>query len=186
MADNMIWSQITRDTSGKVHASKNTSSTTDKSNISSTSGTGTKEGNATLDVNEFLNLLVTQMKYQDPLEPTDNTQYVAQMAVFTQVEATTQMQAKTEEQMASNLVGTEVMMKTDQNADGYIVGKVEYWKKLEGKSYLGINSKLYDLSDLDTVMDDEYYKKYSAINGDSTVKKPTGIQATVDNTSDEV
>lgn len=35
---------------------------------------------------DFLNLLVTQMKYQDPMEPTDNTEYVAQLAQFSQLE----------------------------------------------------------------------------------------------------
>ena len=35
---------------------------------------------------DFLLLLVTQMKYQDPLEPTSNTEYVAQLAQFTELE----------------------------------------------------------------------------------------------------
>ena len=35
-----------------------------------------------LDKDAFLQLLVAQMKYQDPLEPTDNTQYVSQLASF--------------------------------------------------------------------------------------------------------
>ena len=43
----------------------------------------TKKNNTDLDVNDFLQLLVAQMQYQDPLEPTDNTQYIAQMATFT-------------------------------------------------------------------------------------------------------
>ncbi|MBQ4282517.1 MAG: flagellar hook capping protein, partial [Lachnospira sp.] len=58
---------------------------------------------STLDVNDFLQLLVTQMQYQDPLQPTDNTQYIAQMATFTQVEATAQMNNSVEQQMASEL-----------------------------------------------------------------------------------
>ena len=53
-------------------------------NISST--TKNDKSNSSLDVNDFLQLLVAQMQYQDPLEPTDNTQYIAQMATFTQVE----------------------------------------------------------------------------------------------------
>ena len=36
----------------------------------------------------FLQLLVAEMKYQDPLEPTTNTEYVSELASFTQVEAT--------------------------------------------------------------------------------------------------
>ena len=48
-------------------------------------------------------------------------------------------------------------MKTNDNADGVISGKVDYWEKIDGKLYLGIDKKLYDLDDLDTVLDDSYY-----------------------------
>ena len=34
----------------------------------------------------FLNLLVAQMRNQDPLNPTDGSQFVAQLAQFTQLE----------------------------------------------------------------------------------------------------
>ena len=35
---------------------------------------------------QFLNLLVTELKYQDPLQPMDNTQYVSQLATFSELE----------------------------------------------------------------------------------------------------
>lgn len=162
--DGIVWSKI--DTNGNAST---TTTSTQSSKLSSTKGSDSAESKSTLDVNEFLKLLVTQMQCQDPLEPTDNTQYIAQMAVFTQVEATTQMQQKTEEQMAAGLVGTEVMMKTDLTKEGYVVGKVDYWQKVSNKIYLGIGDKMYDLDDLDTVMDEEYYKKY--INQDSSTDK---------------
>ncbi len=115
---------------------------------------------STLDVNDFLQLLVAQMQYQDPLEPTDNTQYIAQMATFTQVEATAQMNNSVEQQMASELVGKSVIMATDMTSDGFVSGKVDYWETIDGVVYLGINNKLYDIADLDTVMDQDYYDKF--------------------------
>ncbi len=115
---------------------------------------------STLDVNDFLQLLVAQMQYQDPLQPTDNTQYIAQMATFTQVEATAQMNNSVEQQMASELVGKSVIMATDMTSDGFISGKVDYWETIDGVVYLGINNKLYDIADLDTVMDQDYYDKF--------------------------
>jgi flagellar basal-body rod modification protein FlgD len=39
-----------------------------------------------LDKDAFLKLMMTQLQYQDPLDPMDNTQYIAQMAQFSSVE----------------------------------------------------------------------------------------------------
>ena len=129
-------------------------------NISSVKNKKDFKKASTLDVNDFLQLLVAQMQYQDPLEPTDNTQYIAQMATFTQVEATTQMGQKVGQQMASALVGKMVIMETDQNSDGMVAGKVDYWETINNTVYLGIDGKLYDIADLDTVMDEDYFKNF--------------------------
>ena len=47
------------------------------------------QSNATKDM--FLKLLVAQIKNQDPLNPADGTQFVAQLAQFTQLEQTLSM-----------------------------------------------------------------------------------------------
>lgn len=158
----MIWSDVT--TSNGM-ATSNTESTT----ISSTSNKAKKTSdNNTLDVDDFLQLLVTEMQYQDPLEPTDNSDYIAQMATFTQVEATKEMLDTVSRQTASSLVGKTVIMTTDLNKDGYVAGKVDYWEVISGTIYLGIDGKLYDIADLDTVMDEEYYKKWDNIENGTT------------------
>ena len=56
--------------------------------------TGTAVGTAaanTLNQSDFLKLLTAQMKNQDPFDPVDNTQMVAQMAQFSSLSATTEM-----------------------------------------------------------------------------------------------
>ncbi len=43
-------------------------------------------GSATVDYNQFLKLLVAELKSQDPTSPTDPTQYMSQLASFSSVE----------------------------------------------------------------------------------------------------
>lgn len=47
----------------------------------------TNSGTSTLGKDAFLQLLVTQMKNQNPLDPQDNTQFVAQLAQFSSLES---------------------------------------------------------------------------------------------------
>lgn len=51
-----------------------------------------KDGN-NLGKNAFLELLTTQLQYQDPLNPMDNTQFISQMAQFTSLEQMENMNA---------------------------------------------------------------------------------------------
>ena len=45
--------------------------------------------NSALDKDAFLKLMVTQLKYQDPLDPQDNSEYVAELAQFSALEQMT-------------------------------------------------------------------------------------------------
>jgi flagellar basal-body rod modification protein FlgD len=67
---------------------------TDTKQQSSTSKTGleqqstdtTKKPKKEVDTNTFMTLLVAQLKNQDPLQPQDGTQFVAQLAQFNSLE----------------------------------------------------------------------------------------------------
>ena len=125
---------------------------------SATSSSKEKTNN-NLDKEDFLNLLVAQMKYQDPLEPQSNTEYVAQLATFTQVEATENMVNTTENMQGSNLVGKTVIMRPTNSVTGEtsdVMGVVDYMMKEGSNVYLSINGALYNLDDLYTVADTEY------------------------------
>ncbi len=115
-----------------------------------------------MDKDAFLQLLVAQMQYQDPLEPTSNTEYIAQYAQFSQVEQIQNMAASTDLARASSLVGEHVYIKTTNShgSTDYKYGKVDYVVYENGKAYLSIEESLYSLDDLDTVVDKEYKNAY--------------------------
>ncbi|MDE6641476.1 MAG: flagellar hook capping protein [Acetatifactor sp.] len=115
-----------------------------------------------MDKDAFLQLLVAQMQYQDPLEPTSNTEYISQYAQFSQVEQMQNMAASTDLSRASSLVGEYVYIKTtnSQGNTDYVYGKVDYVVYENNKAYLSIEESLYSLDDLDTVVDKTYKDAY--------------------------
>jgi flagellar basal-body rod modification protein FlgD len=54
-------------------------------------GTANNTGKSELGQDAFLKLLVAQLRYQDPSNPADGTQFMAQTAQFTQVEKLSQL-----------------------------------------------------------------------------------------------
>lgn len=53
---------------------------------------------------EFLKLLTYQLKEQNPLDPTDNSEFAAQLAQFSQLEQLTDIRAALENQIQTNLL----------------------------------------------------------------------------------
>jgi len=113
-----------------------------------------------LDKEAFLQLLVAQMKYQDPLEPTDNTEYISQLANFSSLEqmqnmndSLKNMSLASDLQRASNLVGNYATV----NVQGsQVTGKVDSVEYKDGTAYLKINGNSYPLSDLAESIDSSY------------------------------
>ena len=124
---------------------------------SQTSVSKAAKSSSGMDKEAFLQLLVAQMKYQDPLEPTSNTEYIAQYAQFSQVEQMQNMSNSMDLQRASSLVGKEVYIKTTK----LVQGKVDYVSYENNKAYLYINEKKYSIDDLDSVVDTDYLNAYN-------------------------
>lgn len=94
------------------------------SGTTKTSATSSATGNQTLGKDAFLQLLVTQMQHQNPLDPQDNSEFVAQLAQFSSLEgitslndsvsAITSAMASSQALQASSLVGRSVIVQNDK------------------------------------------------------------------------
>lgn len=136
------------------------------SQVTKTTETGNTrtENSASLDKDAFLQLLVAQMKYQDPLEPTDNTEYVSQLATFSELEEMQNLSASMDTQRASSLVGHYVTVKDKSESTGEVSlvgGKVDYVTIEGGKAYLNISGNKYSIDELDSVVDNDYLNAYT-------------------------
>jgi len=95
---------------------------------SATSSAATTASNkAALDYDTFLTLLVQQMKNQDPTEPMDATEQIAQLATFSQVEQTIQTNTNLESLLQSSTLNQagSIIGRTITSADETVSGVVE-------------------------------------------------------------
>lgn len=118
-----------------------------------------------LDKDAFLSLLVTQMQYQDPLSPMDNTEYLAQLAQYSSLEQMTNVASKlgdvyslVENIDSSVLVGqlSSMIGKNIQwSADGktFYEGKVSGVSVTDGKTSVLATVKGPDGTDMSTKVD---------------------------------
>jgi flagellar basal-body rod modification protein FlgD len=80
----------------------------------------------------FLKLLVAQMRYQDPSNPVDSTQMIAQTATFTQVEKLEQL---------ATLSATSLVLQ-EQATAGAMVGRQVTYTDTNGESVSGLVSSV--------------------------------------------
>jgi flagellar basal-body rod modification protein FlgD len=121
---------------------------TDSSYLNTTNGiannelkktqTKTTKANDSLGKDDFLQLLVKQMQYQDPLDPQDNSAYVAQLAQFSSLEQMTNLNTSMSSSQANSLVGRYVGWTDDKN--NTYAGTVTSVKYTNGEAKLVINN----------------------------------------------
>lgn len=106
----------------------------------------------------FLQLLVCQMQNQDPLEPQTDTEFVSQLATFSQLEQLQNLTSSYETSQAFSLVGKNVILETKDNNDKsvYVSGPVDFINVTGKNTKLSVNGNLYDMSQLYSVVDEMY------------------------------
>ncbi|UHS55658.1 flagellar hook assembly protein FlgD [Agrobacterium vaccinii] len=103
-----------------------TGTTAPASTASTTSGSKTDGAKASLDYDNFLQLLIAQMKNQDPTDPMDASEQVAQLATFSQVEQSIKMNTNLESLLSVNTLSnaSSYIGKTLTSADEKTTGVV--------------------------------------------------------------
>lgn len=122
------------------------------------SATTTKTAGGNLGKDEFLQLLVCQMKNQDPLEPEKDTDFIAQLAQFSSLEQMQNLNETALNSQAFGLVGKSVVIQTT-SANGSVTevsGVVDYITMKNGEANLSVDGKLYSIEDLVEVKDSYY------------------------------
>lgn len=101
------------------------SSTASAAAVQGASSTPAKAG-PTVDYNAFLQLLIAQMKNQDPTNPTDPTQFMSQLASFSAVEQAMQTNAKLDAMLTTSALSQaeSLIGRTVTSGDGLVSGKV--------------------------------------------------------------
>ncbi len=110
------------------------------------------------DKDAFMQILVAQMKYQDPLEPTSNTEYISQYATFSQVEQLSNMANAMSLSRASEMVGkTVTISQTNENGTtSEIQGVVDFVTYSGNKAYVNVNGVAYDVENVTSILDSKY------------------------------
>lgn len=102
------------------------SAVTQTSASTSANASGTSKASIALDPNQFLSLLVAELKYQDPTKPMDTTQLVQQMSSLSQVEQAAQSNTKLASILDQLAVGQASLVgRTITSADGSSSGVVQ-------------------------------------------------------------
>ena len=118
----------------------------DTSAVSNVASANSKtENKNSLDKDAFLKLLVTQMQYQDPMEPTSNTEYMSQMAQFSSVEQMQNLTSTITSGQTMSLTGQYVILNVPDavgNID-QVSGLVDYVTVQDGKTYFHIGDDYY-------------------------------------------
>ena len=98
---------------------------------------------------DFLKILVAQMSHQDPLEPTSNTEFIAQMAQFSLLDSFQTLSSDFVKSQAYSMIGQYVYV---QNGSDLIRGKVDGVVSENGVNYLMIGGEAYNASQVVGVM----------------------------------
>ncbi len=105
----------------------------------------------------FLNLLVKQLQYQDPLNPMENKDFLAQMAQFSALEQMQNLNSSASMSQGYALLGKTILgvsVHPDTLEQTYVEGVVSAVTNQSGKVYLDVGGKDVALDKVEAVLPD--------------------------------
>ncbi len=107
-----------------------------------------KSSAASMNIQDFLNLLVAQLANQDVMNPVNDTEFVSQMAQFTSLQAMEQLNQLSTMQYGASLIGKTVIVAKYDETGKYVQdeGLIERVNFSGDEITLTINGSAYPLS----------------------------------------
>lgn len=128
-----------------------TISTTSNAMLISPNYSDYENPNASLGEDEFLELLITQLQNQDPLEPMDTKEMTSQLTEFSTLEQMEMMNSNLSSMNSFSTLGKDVTYLLKDTSTGLTTeetGTVESIKVSDGTSYLEVNDSFIELGDV--------------------------------------
>lgn len=123
-----------------------------------------------LGINDFMNMLVAQLSNQDVMNPSQDTEFITQMAQFTSLKAMQSIADLSQTQYAASIVGKNVIVAAYDKSGQFTqdTGSVDRVKFVDGRSVLTVNGVDYELSSVMEVLSDSESTKLSGDTGAET------------------
>lgn len=121
---------------------------------------------------DFLRLLITQLTHQDPMNPVDDKEFIAQMAQFSTLEQMQNMSSDFSQIKAFSMIGKTVtasIIDKGTNAKQLVEGVVDSVTIENGKSILSVNGKDVPVDSVISVEGERI------IHNDEDISKYTGL-----------
>lgn len=134
-----------------------TVSTVNSANSTSSSTTSTSsKDNATLDFEEFVQILAAELKNQDPDNSASGTEYVSQLAQISSLSALSSINTSLNNSGAYSLIGQEVTYSTTDSSGNTVTGSgtVKSVSVSGSNTYLNVDGTTVDYSSITKVGDD--------------------------------
>ncbi len=142
-----------------------------------------------LDKNAFMQILVNQLRYQNPMKPKDSSTFINQMVQLSTMEQMANLTANMEKMLQSNefnravsLIGHQV---TVLNTNGEpMEGTIEKVSMADGEPRLVVNNSEYSLGQLVYISKPPVEEPSTETDAEAEVNAETNTQNATDSTSE--